>query len=78
MQESEHVGSMRHGRKRKSWLHEENGGETGANGIENGSTVNGAHAHAQEANKEREKVGEGDDGVTAMNIAHDDSNKPHD
>lgn len=88
--ESEHAGAQRHGTKRKTRAHEENGGigpEGEKNGIENGN--NGVHAHAQgHQAKEKEKADEdeeeddggGDrDGVTAMNIAQDeDSSKPHD
>jgi WD40 repeat protein len=80
--ESDHVGA-RHGTKRKTRAHEENGigvDGGGKNGMENGKAGgNGIHALPQDHQaKEKEKADDGH--VTAMHIAHDDedSSKPHD
>lgn len=67
LQESEHA-SVKHGKKRKAWVNEE---RVDKNGMENANVDNGAHAR-------KEKAEEGSDDSTAMNIAHEDSSKPHD
>lgn len=66
---------MRQGRKRKTRTHEENGSGVETNGTENGKAENGdTHGYADET---KEKMDDSD-GLAAMNIAHEDSTKPHD